>query len=286
MIVVTGSTGQLGGRVARRLAAAGVAQRLLVRDRTRAPRLDGATVVEAEYGDRESLHAALADAETVFMVSASEHPDRVQWHRTFIDAAADAGVAHLIYTSFHSAGPDATFTLARDHWATEQYLRDSGPPAVFLRNNLYADFLPFMVGDDGVLRGPAGDGRVSAVTRDDIADAAVAVLRAPQRHLDCTYDLTGPQSLDFTEIAATITEVTGRQVRYQPETVAEAYASRARFGAPDWQVDAWVSTYTSVADGEMALVTTDVEELSGHPATTFATMLEASSTLIATPNDR
>lgn len=275
MIVVTGSTGQLGGRVARRLAAAGLTQRLLVRDGTRAPRLDGAGVVEADYGDRESLHAALANAETVFMVSAAEHPDRVEWHRTFIDAAADAGVEQLIYTSFHSAGPDATFTLARDHWATEQYLRASGPPAVILRDNLYADFLPFMVGPDGVLRGPAGDGRVSAVTRDDIADAAVAVLRAPHRHLGCTYDLTGPQALDFAGIAATITEVTGRQVRYQCETLAEAYASRAAFDVPRWQVDAWVSTYTAIAAGEMALVSNDVEDLSGHPATPLAAMLRA-----------
>src|SRR3712207_8719236 len=77
LIVVTGSTGQLGGRVARRLAAAGVAQRLLVRDPSRAPRLDGATVVQADYGDRGSLHEALDDAETVLMVSASESPDRV-----------------------------------------------------------------------------------------------------------------------------------------------------------------------------------------------------------------
>ena len=69
------------------------------------------------------------------------------------------------------------FTLARDHWATEQHIRGSGLPFTFLRDNLYADFLPFMVGDDGVIRGPAGDGRAALVAQDDIADAAVAVLR-------------------------------------------------------------------------------------------------------------
>ncbi|HEX8346744.1 MAG TPA: SDR family oxidoreductase [Actinoplanes sp.] len=275
LIVVTGSTGQLGGRVARRLAAAGVAQRLLVRDPARAPRLEGATVVQADYGDRGSLHEALSDAEIVLMVSAEESPDRVDVHCRFIDAAADAGVGHLVYTSFHGAGPDATFTLARDHWATEEYIRDSGLTATILRDNLYADFLPLMVGDDGVIRGPAGDGRVSAVARDDVADVAAAVLRSPDDHAGSTYDLTGPQALSLAEVAATITEVTGRHVTFVNETLAEAYASRARFGAPAWQVDAWVSTYTGIAAGEMQMVSADVERVTGHPATSLESILRA-----------
>jgi NAD(P)H dehydrogenase (quinone) len=273
LIVVTGSTGQLGGRIARRLADAGVAQRLVVRDAARAPQLDGATVAVADYGDGEAVRRALDGADTVLMVSARESADRLVQHRSFVDAAAATGVRHLVYTSFQGAAPDATFTLARDHWRTEQHIRDSGLTWTFLRDNLYADFLTFMVGTDGVLRGPAGDGRAAVVAQDDIADAAAAVLRAPGAHAGRTYDLTGPQSLSFAEIAATITAATGREVSYRNETIEEAYASRASYGAPDWQVDAWVSTYTSVAAGELATVSAAVEELTGHPATSLADLL-------------
>jgi NAD(P)H dehydrogenase (quinone) len=274
-IAVTGATGRLGSRVARRLAAAGLPQRLLVRDPSRAPELPGASAVRAPYGDRDAVRQALTGIDTVLMVSASETSDRVQQHRTFVDAAADAGVAHLVYVSFYGAAPDATFTLARDHWATEQHLRGRGLPFTALRDNLYADFMPALVGADGVIRGPAGDGRAAVVAQDDIADAAVAVLLAPGDHAGRTYDLTGPQALTLTEAAATLTAVTGRPVTYRPETVEEAYASRAAYDAPDWQLDAWVSTYTAIAAGELAGVTTAIAELTGHEAISLEQVLRA-----------
>ena len=273
MIVVTGASGRLGGRIARRLAAEGLSLRLVVRDASRAPELPGASVAVAEYGDRDAVRRALDGAETVLMVSASESVDRVDRHRAFIDAAADAGAGHLVYTSFVEAAPDAVFTLARDHWATEQHLRASGLTWTFLRDNLYADFLPQMVGEDGVIRGPAGDGRVAVVAQDDIVDAAVAVLRDPAPHAGRTYDLTGPEALSFAEMAEIITAQTGRAVRYHDETLEEAYASRSHYGAPDWQVDAWVSTYTAVASGEVSAVSPDVPRLTGRPATSLAELL-------------
>jgi NAD(P)H dehydrogenase (quinone) len=272
---ITGSTGQLGGRIARRLAGAGVPQRLMVRDPSRAPQLPGCSVAVASYDDGTAVRAALSGLSTVLMVSGAEHPDRLAQHRTFVDAAADAGIEHLVYISFLGAAPDSTFTLARDHWATEEHIRARGLRATFLRDALYADFLPSLVGEDGVIRGPAGDGRVAAVAQDDIADAAVAVLRDPAAHAGATYDLTGPEALTLTEVAETITAVTGRPVSYHPETLEEAYASRTSHGAPDWQVDAWVSTYTAIAAGEMATVSTAVADLSGHPARTLTELLQA-----------
>jgi NAD(P)H dehydrogenase (quinone) len=273
IIAVTGSTGRLGGRVARRLAAAGLSQRLVVRDTGRAPRLVNADVVCASYDDVGAVARALAGVDTVLMVSGSETSDRVEQHRTFIDAAARAGVAHLVYTSFFGASPTATFTLARDHWVTEEHIKASGLKYTFLRDNLYADLFAMMVGDDAVLRGPAGDGRVAAVVQDDIAAVASAVLRHPASHVGATYDLTGPQALTFDEVAATITAVTGRPVTYHRETLDEAYASRASFGAPAWQVDAWVSTYTSIAKGELEGVSGAVETITGQPATSFESLL-------------
>jgi NAD(P)H dehydrogenase (quinone) len=272
-IAVTGSTGRLGGRIARLLALAQAPQRLLVRDPARAPDLTGTQGTIAPYADGAAVQAALEGVETALMVSGAETPERVAEHRSFIDAAARAGVGHLVYISFFGAGPNATFTLARDHWATEEHLRASGIPHTILRDNLYADFFPFLVGEDGLIRGPAGTGKVAAVAQDDIADVAAAVLLAPEQHLGVTYDLTGPEALTLAEVAATITEATGRSVTFYDETVEEAYASRAQYAAPDWQVEAWVSTYTSIAAGEMERVSDAVQTIAGHPATSLADLL-------------
>jgi NAD(P)H dehydrogenase (quinone) len=275
-VVITGVTGRIGGMVARQLAAAGTPVRMIARDPSRAPQLAGAEVLEAAYADRAAATAAMQGARTVFMVSASEAPDRVAEHTTFVDAAVAAGVRHIVYLSFFGAAPDATFTLGRDHWATEQYIRATGMEYTFLRDNLYADFLPKMVGDDGVLRGPAEDGRVAAVAQADVADAATAVLQNPAAHIGATYGLSGPEALRLREVADTLTRVTGRTTTYQPETIEEAYASRAVYGAPQWQVDAWVSTYTSIARGELEEVTDVIQTLTGHAPMRFEEVLRRS----------
>ncbi len=272
-IGVTGSTGRLGGRVARRLATAGVRQRLLVRDPARAPQLPRTSVVRAPFAEPDAVRAALTGVPTVLMVSASETPDRVAQHTAFVDAAVAAGVRHLVYVSFSGAAPDCTFTLGRDHYATEQHIRASGVALTFLRDNFYADFMPAMVGEDGVLRGPAGDGRVAVVAQDDIADAAVAVLLDPAAHAGATYTLTGPEALSLDDVAAILTAGLGRPVTYVRETVDEAYSSRASYGAPRWQLDAWVSTYTAIANGEVAAVSPDIPTLTGHPATSLSELI-------------
>ncbi|MET9100783.1 SDR family oxidoreductase [Streptomyces antibioticus] len=272
-LVVTGATGRLGGRVARRLAERGVPQRLLVRSPGRAPELPGATVAAADFGDREAVLRGLTGAETVLMVSASESADRLAVHRTFVDAAAEAGVRHLVYVSFCGAAPDATFTLARDHFHTEEHIRARGLAYTFLRDNLYADFVPYFVGEDGVIRGPAGQGRAAFVAQDDIADAAVTVLTRPDDHAGAVYDLTGPESLTLEEAAATLSTALGRTITYHPETIEEAYTSRAPYNAPRWQLDAWVSTYTAIASGELSQVTNAIPHLTGHPATPLAEVL-------------
>jgi NAD(P)H dehydrogenase (quinone) len=265
-VVVTGVTGGLGGRVARRLAERGVGQRLVARDPGRAPELAGAEVAAGSYDDRDSLRLAFDGAGTLFMVSASEDPDRLRLHANVVGAATDAGVERVVYTSFFGAAPDCSFTFGRDHWHTEELIKGGGLRFTMLRNNLYLDFLPLMVGADGVIRGPAGDGRVAAVARDDIADVAAAVLlEGGDRHDGRSYDLTGPEALTMAEAAQRLSELAGRTVTYHPETLEEAYASRASYGAPDWEVDGWVTTYVAIANGELEAVSGDVAAVAGHP---------------------
>src|SRR5438128_1465056 len=130
-IGVTGSTGQLGGRVATRLATLGLAQRLLVRDLARAPQLPGAEIIRASYEDGPSMREALSGMQVLFLVS-GYGLDRLEQHYSAIDAAVAAGVERIVYTSFLSAAPLATFTHAREHYLTEQRIRESGCRYTFL----------------------------------------------------------------------------------------------------------------------------------------------------------
>ena len=264
-VAVTGATGALGGAVARLLAEAGVNQRLLARHTARLPELPATPVYAAAYADREHAARALQGVKTLFMVSAAESTYRRQDQRTFVDAAVEAGVQHIVYTSFMGAAPDAVFTLARDHADTEECIRSQGLAFTFLRDCLYQDALPTFVGRDGVLRGPAGNGRVAAVARADVVRCAAGILTAPQEHTGAVYTLTGPQALTFGEIAGILTRVGGSKVTYQDETLEEARESRSLSGVGQWQIDAWVSTYTAIAAGQMAEVSGDVERITGIP---------------------
>ena len=116
---------------------------------------------------------------------------------------------------------------------------------------------------DGVIRGPAGDGRFAPVARDDVADSLVAML-TQAGHEGRTYNLTGPKALTMTDIAREISEATGQQVTFQNETLEEARASRAHYGAPAFEVEGWVTSYAAIATGEMNVVTDNVQVLSGH----------------------
>ena len=272
-IAVTGATGAVGGAVAHLLGEAGLEQRLVVRSPDRAPQIPGAHVVQASDGDTEASDAALAGVDVLFMVSGAESAERLDQHRAFVDAAARAGVQHVVYTSFLGASPTAVFTLARDHWYTEEHIRASGMAYTFLRDSFYLDFLPMLAGEDGVIRGPAGQGRLGAVAREDVARVAAVVLQDPASHAGQTYELTGREALSIPEAIEVIREVTGRDLAYVDETVPEAYESRRVYDAPDWEVHAWVSTYTAIAQGELAAVTDTVERLTGRPPLTLRELL-------------
>ncbi|MDO4899642.1 SDR family oxidoreductase [Actinomyces sp.] len=274
-IAVTGATGKVGGRVAELLHDADLRQRLLVRNPLKAPAWADDVAV-ASYGQADAALRALEGVDLLFMVSAAESADRLEQHKTLIDTAAAAGVRHVVYTSFLGAGPEAAFTLARTHWATEEHLRASGMTWTFLRDSFYIDFIPDLV-VDGVIAGPAGSGRVGAVAREDVACSAAAILTGvadgQDRHDGATHELTGPEAFTLAEAAATITTVTGRPTVYRDQSLDEAYASRRGYNAPAWQLDAWVSTYTAIGSGELATVTDDVRALTGRTPLTLAEVL-------------
>ncbi len=263
LIAVTGASGVVGGRVAARLSAANVPLRLVVRDPARAPALPGAEVRQASgYGAREEMRAALAGVRTLFLVPGRESEDRVEQHRAAVDAAVDAGVQHIVYLSAIGAAPDAVWTLVRDHWRTEEHIRSRGVAWTFPRFNLYMDFIPSMVSAGGVIRGPAGHGRLAAVLRDDVAAAVAAVLTS-EGHEGRTYDLTGPEAFSLADAAERMSRATGRTVRFQDETDEEAFASRAG-QAPEHEIRGWVGSYWAIRDGHLQHVSPHVRQLTGR----------------------
>jgi uncharacterized protein YbjT (DUF2867 family) len=260
-IAVTGATGGVGGRVARLLAERGIEHRVLVREPSRAPELPQARVMQfGGYDDGPGMRRALDGARTLLLVSAAEDRDRVALHRSAVDAAVDAGIERIVYTSFVGAAPDATFTFARDHFHTERHIESRGVGHTFLRHNMYIDFIPTLCPAEGVIRGPAGDGRVAAVARDDLAEVAVAVLTG-DGHDGATYDVTGVEPFTLTEAAAELSRVTRRQITFENQTMEEAWESRRPTGAPDWEIEGWITTYTAIAAGELEAVSDTVERL-------------------------
>ena len=151
------ASGQVGQRVAQRLARQGLRQRLLVQDRSQVPELPQSEVAPiSDYGDTESMSKAVAGVDTLLLIPIKEHPERVRLHQTAIDAAVAAGVRRIVYSSFLAAAPDATFTFARHHYPTEQHIRSTGVAFTFLRGSAFLEVLRWIIGDDGVIRGRPG----------------------------------------------------------------------------------------------------------------------------------
>jgi NAD(P)H dehydrogenase (quinone) len=127
-----------------------------------------------------------------------------------------------------------------------------------------------------VIAAPAGNGRTSFVSRDDLADVGAAVLLDDSGRFDGqALDVTGPEALTMDDAARVLTEVTGIPTEYRPQTVEEAWATRRPSGHPDWEIEGWVTSYLAIAAGELSTVTDVVPTVAGHPARTVAQHLRA-----------
>ena len=273
MIVVTGATGRVGGLVARRLESGGHPMRLLVRDPHRAPRINGAQVQVADYGNPQRLAAGLQKGDRVFMVSLWIGGDtRLDLHRSFIEAAARGDVAQLVYLSFVNAGPNAIFSHAREHGATEEMLRASGVPWTAIRNSMYADDIPGWFDPDGVAREPGDDARMSFSYRPELADVIAAVLSKPG-HEGRIYNITTPDSASIRELAQIASNVTGEDYRYEPIS-DDAWIERWKAqGRPDWALEAGQTSYQALRAGELDVVSNDYEKVTGRKAATIAEVI-------------
>jgi NAD(P)H dehydrogenase (quinone) len=272
-IVVTGATGHFGRLVVEDLLARGVpapeiaaAGRAVDRIKDFADR--GVIVRAIDFGDPASLRAAFAGAGKVLLVSGSEVGQRVPQHQNAIDAARDAGVGLLAYTSIANAGT-TTMRLAAEHQATEAALRASGVPFVLLRNGWYIENYTGQLAairQHGALAGSAGSGRVSAATRADYAAAAAAVL-ATDGHANQSYELGGDEAFTLAELAAELSAQAGQEIVYRDLEAAEYTELLAGAGIPRPVAEILADSDLGLSRGELYVDSGDLRRLIGRPTT-------------------
>lgn len=277
-ILVTGATGHLGRLVVASLLERGASAQSIVagaRDVTRAEDL-GVRVARLDYTDPSSVTAALEGIDSVLLISGSEVGQRVTQHKAVIDAAQSAGVTKFVYTS----APKATtsdLVLAPEHKATEELIVASGLPSVILRNNWYTENYAAdlaRAAETGVLASGAGDGRVASASRKDFAEAAAVVL-LEDGHVGQVYELGGDLAWDYTELAAAIADISGRDVTYQPLTADEQLAGLQDAGLDEGTAGFVVALDAGIASGALSETDGTLARLIGRPTTPLVEGLRA-----------
>jgi NAD(P)H dehydrogenase (quinone) len=280
-LVITGATGQLGRLVVGSLLEQGVpAGQIVAAGRTTTALKDladrGVRVRTLDFDDPASLRGAFAAGDSVLLVSGPVIGQRARQHQNVIDAAAQAGVALLAYTSIANAGT-ATMRLAQEHQATEAALRASGVPFALLRNSWYTENYTAQLGtilQYGTVTGSAGDGRVSAATRADYAAAAAAVLTGGGQ-AGQVYELGGDQAFTLAELAAEIGSQTGRDISYRDLPEQEYAQVLVAAGVPAPAAEVIADADRGLARGELFTGSGDLHRLTGRPSTSLPDAIAA-----------
>jgi len=292
-LLVTGASGQLGRGVVRHLLEAQriAPSRIIATTRNPESLADlaalGVTVRSADFNDLVSLEKAFEGADRVLIISTGEldlkSDRRLKQHQAAVAAAKAAGVSHLLYTSMPNPEPGSPVLFAGDHYGTEQAIKASGIPYTIFRNGWYQENL-FMALPHAIASGQwytsAGDGRIAHAARDDMA-AAIAAGLASDSTESTTYTLTGPQAYTTAEIAALVSEVTGKplEVVQLPDDALTEGVKAA--GIPEEFARVIVSFDANTRSGRIAMVTDALETLSRRKPRSLKQFLEANKTALA-----
>ena len=280
MIVVTGATGQLGRQVveglSKKLPGARIGVSVRSPEQAEDLRQRGIRVCKGDFADPASLTEAFDGAEQVLIVSVNKFGDEaVRQHGNAIQAAKNAGVKRILYTSHQGANPSSAFVPARDHAATEALLSSSGVSYVSLRNGFYAESALYQLGgikQTGKISLPE-DGPVSWTARADLASAAVAALTEPDLFDGISPPLTSSQALDFAGIAKLASEILGRDIVRETVSDEEYRTGLIAHGLPEAMADAMPSLYKASRAREFEVVDPTLERLLGRPPVSMRQVL-------------
>lgn len=283
-ILVTGATGGLGKAVVENLLkTVGPATiSVLVRDPAKAADLQaqGVTVKLGDYNDYASLVAAFKGVDKLFLVSSNDIPNRVPQHTNVLNAAKEAGVQHVVYTSFQRKtedGSSAAAFVAEAHLATEKLLKESGLTYTILKNALYLDVLPLFMGpvlDTNTIYLPAGEGKVPYASRADMGAAGAAVL-AGTGHENQAYDISNDSSYSFHDIAKILSDLSGKTIQYVSPTAEEFGTALAAAGVPAGAIEMTAGFCVAIEQGEFDFPGTDLEKLLGRKPESAEQFLKA-----------
>lgn len=278
MIVITGASGALGRLIIDELLRTTPADQIVAAVRSPEKAADlaarGVHVRQADYDRPETLTAALAGARKVLLISGNEIGRRVGQHRAVIDAAGAAGVDLLAYTSLLHADT-TTIALAPDHVATEEYLLASGLTYCLLRHGWYSEnyLMSARMGvQTGTIVGAATTGRVASAARIDYAAAAATVL-TDDRSTSATYELSGDTAWTMPEFAALVAELSGKDVTYQPLSVAGYTQALMEAGLPEPVASIFARNDVSLDEGWLSDTSGALAKLIGRPTTPLRTTL-------------
>lgn len=274
MIAITGATGQLGRKVIRQLLKILPASELiaLVRDPAAAAAQlpAGITLREADYNRPETLTPALKGAEKLLFISSSETGQREVQHRAVIDAAKQAGVKFIAYTSLLHAD-SSPLGLAAEHRATEALLARSGINYALLRNGWYSENYAASIApalSHHAFIGAAGEGKISSASRQDYAEAAAKVI-TDDNQAGKVYELAGDESWTLQQFSAEITRQSGVAVEYVNLTADAFAAALKQAGLPDALADLLADSDAGAAQGGLFDDSHTLSTLIGRPATSF-----------------
>lgn len=282
MILVTGATGQLGSATIEFLLRKLPPSQLfaLVRDVNKAAALkeSGVDIRVGTYDDTASLDQAMRGVDKVLLIAGTDEDKRVQQHKNVVDAAKKAGVQLVAYTSRALKDRNTLVNqLMEGHFRTEDYLKASGLKYVLFRNILYMDAIPQFVGQSVFETGiqlPAGQGRVAFALRNEMAEAMANALAADDNDSK-VYKLTGSEAYSFDDVAAVLTDLSGKEVTY---TAVEKSAFEERLkerGLPDMMIQRVTGFITDIANGQEDEVSHDLSTLLGRKPASLKEGLKA-----------
>jgi NAD(P)H dehydrogenase (quinone) len=283
MIVITGATGQLGRLVIQSLLRSVPASQIVaaVRSPEKAQDLSalGVVVRQADYAQPATLRAAFAGADKLLLISSNELGQRAAQHRAAIDAAKEAGVKLIAYTSVLHADT-SVLGLAGEHRETEAMLKDAGLPFVLLRNGWYTENYTASVPTalaHGALLGSAGAGRIASAARADYADAAAAVLTQDAQigQAGQVYELAGDAAYTLADLAAEVAKQSGKPVVYNDMPEAQYKAALVGFGLPEAIAGLLSDSDAGAAKGALFDDGRALSRLIGRPTTPLAASVTA-----------
>ena len=280
MILITGATGQFGASTIEFLLKKGISPSkivALVRDEAKATELKskGVEIRVGDYDNYDSLEASFQGVEKILFISGSDIIKRTEQHLNVVSAAKEAGVKHIVYTSFQTRNETESSPLwivAKSHLKTEVCLKESGIDYTILKNSLYMDMIPAFLGEKVIETGmiflPAGNGKVGAVLRSEMAEASANILIG-SNHSGKTYLITNNEAFSYPEIAKNLSEISGKTINYISPTADEYAQALTEHGVPAEYIGLFSGFAVAQEFGELDTTSSDLEELLGRKPTSI-----------------